>query len=96
MAGYSLCTDQIDIPAGAKRPKISLEPRLKADVHLYSAVPHAYLCREFRLAATLPRWFNTAPVMDHRLEPGLAGSVLLCKARPSPGRHRDHTRRVLR
>ena len=55
MAGYSLCTDQIDIPAGAKRHKIILSTRLKADVHLYSAVPHAHnLCREFRLAATLP------------------------------------------
>ena len=55
MAGYSLCTDQIDIPAGAKRHKIILSTRLKADVHLYSAVPHAhYLCREFRLVATLP------------------------------------------
>ncbi len=29
--------------------------RIKADVHLYTVVPHAhYLCREFRLAATLP------------------------------------------
>ena len=55
MAGYSLCTDQIDIPPGAKRHKIILSTRLKADVHLYSVVPHAhYLCREFRLAATLP------------------------------------------
>ena len=55
MAGYSLCTDQIDIPAGAKRHKIILSTRLKANVHLYSAVPHAHnLCREFRLAATLP------------------------------------------
>ena len=55
MAGYSLCTDQIDIPPGAKRHKIILSTRLKADVHLYSAVPHAHnLCREFRLAATLP------------------------------------------
>jgi hypothetical protein len=55
MAGYSLCTDQIDIPAGATRHKIILSTRLKAGVHLYSAVPHAHnLCREFRLAATLP------------------------------------------
>jgi hypothetical protein len=55
MVGYSLCTDQIDIPAGAKRHKIILSTRLKADVHLYVAVPHAHnLCREFRLAATLP------------------------------------------
>ena len=28
---------------------------VKADVHLYTVVPHAhYLCREFRLEATLP------------------------------------------
>ncbi len=55
MTGYSLCTDRIDIPAGAKRHKIILSTRLKADVHLYSAVPHAHnLCREFRLSATLP------------------------------------------
>jgi len=55
MAGYTLCTDKIDIPPGAKRHKIILSTRLKADVHLYTVVPHAhYLCREFRLAATLP------------------------------------------
>ena len=54
MAGYSLCTDQIDIPPGAKEHKIILSTRLKADIHLYTVVPHAhYLCREFRLAATL-------------------------------------------
>ena len=55
MAGYALCTDQIDIPPGEKRHKIILSTRLKADIHLYTVVPHAhYLCREFRLAATLP------------------------------------------
>ena len=55
MAGYSFCTDQIDIPPGAKRYTIILSTRLKADVQLYSVVPHAhYLCREFRFAATLP------------------------------------------
>ena len=55
MAGYTLCTDRIDIPPGATRHKIILSTRLKADVHLYTVVPHAhYLCREFRLAATLP------------------------------------------
>ena len=51
----TLCTDQIDIPPGEKRHKIILSTRIKADVHLYTVVPHAhYLCREFRLAATLP------------------------------------------
>jgi hypothetical protein len=55
MVGYVLCTDRIDIPPGEKRHKIILSTRLKADVHLYTVVPHAhYLCREFRLAATLP------------------------------------------
>ena len=55
MAGYVLCTDKIDIPPGEKRHKIILSTRLKADIHLYTVVPHAhYLCREFRLAATLP------------------------------------------
>jgi len=55
MAGYTLCTDRIDIPAGETRHKIIQSTRLKADVHLYTVVPHAhYLCREFRLAATLP------------------------------------------
>ena len=55
MAGYSLCTDQLDIPPGVKRHRVLLSTRLKADVHLYSVVPHAhYLCRELRLAATLP------------------------------------------
>ncbi len=55
MAGFTLCTEHIDIPPGAKRHKIILSTRMKADVHLYSVVPHAhYLCREFRLAATLP------------------------------------------
>jgi peroxiredoxin len=55
MSGYSLSTDRIDIPAGEKRHRIIQSTRLKADVHLYTVVPHAhYLCREFRLAATLP------------------------------------------
>jgi hypothetical protein len=55
MAGYTLCTDRIDIPAGENRHKIILSTRIKADIHLYTVVPHAhYLCREFRLAATLP------------------------------------------
>ena len=55
MAGYTLCTDRIDIPAGEKRHKILLSTRIKASIHLYTVVPHAhYLCREFRLAATLP------------------------------------------
>jgi len=55
MAGFTLCTEQIDIPPGAKRHRIILSTRMKADVHLYTVVPHAhYHCREFRLAATLP------------------------------------------
>ncbi len=55
MAGYTLCTDRIDIPPGEKRHKIILSTRIKADIHLYTVVPHAHhLCREFRLAATLP------------------------------------------
>jgi peroxiredoxin len=55
MSGYTLCTDRIDIPAGEKRHRIILSTRLKADVHLYTVVPHAhYLCREIRLAATIP------------------------------------------
>jgi peroxiredoxin len=59
LAGYVLCTDQIDIPPGAKRHKIILSTRLKANIHLYTVVPHAhYLCREFRLSATLPDGTN--------------------------------------
>jgi hypothetical protein len=55
MAGYTICTPNIDIPPGEKRHKIILSTRMKADVHLYTLVPHAhYLCREFRLSATLP------------------------------------------
>jgi peroxiredoxin len=55
MSGYTLCTDKIDIPAGARRHRILLSTRIKADVHLYTVVPHAHhLCREFRLAATHP------------------------------------------
>jgi thiol-disulfide isomerase/thioredoxin len=55
MTGFTLSTAQIDIPPGAKRHAIIQSARLKADVHLYTVVPHAhYLCREFRLAATLP------------------------------------------
>lgn len=55
MAGYTLCTAKIDIPPGENRHRILLSTRLKADVHLHSIVPHAHaLCREFRLAATLP------------------------------------------
>ena len=54
MSGYTLSTDRIDIPPGAKRHAIILSTRLKADVRLFTVVPHAhYLCREFRLAATL-------------------------------------------
>jgi thiol-disulfide isomerase/thioredoxin len=55
MAGVSISTDRIDIPAGAKRHVLIQAARIKADVRLYTVVPHAhYLCREFRLAATLP------------------------------------------
>ena len=55
MTGLTLSTDQIDIPPGEKRYVLIQSVRVKADVHLYTAVPHAhYLCREFRLAATLP------------------------------------------
>ncbi len=55
MAGFSICTDRIDIPPGAKRHSLIQAARLKTDVRLYTVVPHAhYLCREFRLAATLP------------------------------------------
>jgi hypothetical protein len=55
MAGYTLCTTKIDIPPGARRHTVILTSRIKADVHLYTVVPHAHhLCREFRLAATLP------------------------------------------
>jgi peroxiredoxin len=55
MAGLTISTDRIDIPAGEKRYTLIQAARLKADVKLYTVVPHAhYLCREFRLAATLP------------------------------------------
>jgi peroxiredoxin len=55
MAGYTLCTTKIDIPPGEKRYTVILASRVKANVHLHTVVPHAhYLCREFRLAATLP------------------------------------------
>jgi thiol-disulfide isomerase/thioredoxin len=55
MAGVSISTDRIDIPAGAKRHVLIQAARIKADLRLYTVVPHAhYLCREFRLAATLP------------------------------------------
>jgi peroxiredoxin len=54
MAGYTLCTDKINIPPGTKRKEIIISSWVKADVRLYAVVPHAhYLCREFRLAATL-------------------------------------------
>jgi hypothetical protein len=53
MVGFTMCTYKIDIPPGEKRHTIILSSRVKADVHLYTVVPHAhYLCREFRLAAT--------------------------------------------
>lgn len=55
MAGLSISTPEIDIPPGAKRHMLIQAARIKADVRLYTVVPHAhYLCREFRLAATLP------------------------------------------
>lgn len=55
MAGMSISTDRIDIPPGEKRHCLIQAARLRADVKIYTVVPHAhYLCREFRLAATLP------------------------------------------
>jgi hypothetical protein len=55
MRGVSISTPEIDIPAGAKHHVLIQAARIKADVRLYTVVPHAhYLCREFRLAATLP------------------------------------------
>jgi thiol-disulfide isomerase/thioredoxin len=55
MVGYTICTNKIDIPPGDKRHKIVLSSWVKTDVHLYALVPHAHnLCREFRVAATLP------------------------------------------
>jgi len=55
MAGLSISTPDIDIPAGAKRHMLIQSARIKADIRLYTVVPHAhYLCREFRLAATMP------------------------------------------
>ncbi len=55
MAGLSISTDRINIPAGAKRQPLIQAARVKADIRLYTVVPHAhYLCREFRLSATLP------------------------------------------
>ena len=97
MAGYSLCTDRIDIPAGEKRHKIILSTRLKADVHLYTVVPHAhYLCREFRLAATLPDGTIQPLVLDQRLGPRLARPVPLCQARPPAQGNRAHPRGLFR
>ena len=59
MVGYTICTAKIDIPPGDKRHKIVLSSWVKADVHLYALVPHAHhLCREFRVAATLPDGTN--------------------------------------
>jgi hypothetical protein len=55
MAGYTLCSDRIDIPKNSKRHCILISSRIRADIHLYTVVPHAhYLAREFRLCATLP------------------------------------------
>ena len=55
MVGYTICTNKLDIPPGEKRHMVIFSAWVKSDVHLYTVVPHAhYLCREFRLAATLP------------------------------------------
>jgi hypothetical protein len=55
MAGYTFCSDRINIPPGEKRHLIMISSRVKSDIHLYTVVPHAhYLAREFRLAATHP------------------------------------------
>ncbi len=55
MAGFTLCTDRIDIPPGVKRHCIMISSRVRADIHLHTVVPHAhYLAREFRLCASLP------------------------------------------
>jgi thiol-disulfide isomerase/thioredoxin len=55
MAGYTLCSHRLDIPPGEKRHRVIISSWIKADIHLYTVVPHAhYLAREFRVAATLP------------------------------------------
>jgi hypothetical protein len=54
MAGYTLCSNKIDIPPDEKRNQIIISSWVKADIQLYTVVPHAhYLAREIRLAATL-------------------------------------------
>ena len=55
MVGYTICTTRSTSPRATSATRSCLASWVKADVHLYTVVPHAhYLCREFRLAATLP------------------------------------------
>lgn len=55
VAGLTLSTPKIDIPPGEPDHYLFLEATVKADIHAYSASPHAhYLLRELRLMATLP------------------------------------------
>ena len=47
--------EQVRYPAGGEALQGRAQLVVKADVHLYTVVPHAhYLCREFRLEARLP------------------------------------------
>ncbi len=55
VAGIPLSTAKIDIPAGEKRHKISLQAVMPADARAYGVIPHGhYLLREMKLTATLP------------------------------------------
>lgn len=50
-----LNSDQIDIPPGAKRHRITVSRRIAADAHAISVLPHGhYLMREISLTAFLP------------------------------------------
>ena len=55
VAGIPMGTSAIDIPAGARRHKVTVKTTLPADAHAYTLLPHAHLLlREMTLTVTRP------------------------------------------
>ena len=97
MVGYTICSNKIDIPPGEKRHKIIISSRVKADVHLYTVVPHAhYLCREFRLAATLPDGTTQPLLWINDWDLDWQDQYRYLKPVRPPQGHAPHPRRLLR
>ena len=91
MTGLTLSTAEIDIPPGARRHKLIQSARLKADVNLYTVVPHAALpLPRVSPGRDAPGRHLSAVALDPGLGYGLAGPVSIRQARaPSRGDHPD-------